>query len=171
MNVHFDHPEPGRASIVFDTTGRRLDYRADPITHHVVDTDDAGRAVRAFGGHGRGAGCMDTPLDLVFVRPQFTGEHLPGDADAVWLAVADYGNRRIQVFELDGAVVGEVGLEGTDQAPWPPCALHWRAPVLEVEGVEGRRTSLHLSGALLANVSARGERTRLAPVVGLEARH
>ena len=172
MKVLCTHPAPGCASILFASTGRRLWSRCDPLTHHVVVTDDAGRTVRAFGGHGRAAGRLDTPLDVIFVQPQFAGEHLPADsAEAVWVAVADYGNRRVQVFELDGAVVGEVILDGDDHRPWPPAALAWRAPVLEVAGVEGAKTRVHLSGALLAGTSARAERARRPQPFGLEARH
>ncbi len=92
----------------------------------------------------------------MFVRPQFAGEQLPADsADTVWMAVADYGNRRVQVFELDGTVVGELHVDGSDGRRWPPTALSWRGPVLEITGVEGARTAVHLSAALLANEPAR----------------
>jgi hypothetical protein len=172
MSVLCTHPAAGVAAILFGATGRRLWYRCDPRTHHVVVTDDGGNAVRAFGGHGRGPGRLDTPLDLAFVQPQFAGEHLPADsADAIWVAVADYGNRRVQVFELDGAVVGEVMLDGDDSRAWPPAAVAWRAPVLEIEGVEGARLRVHLSGALLAGTSARAERARRPQAVVVEARH
>jgi len=171
MSVVCTHPTAGCAVILFASTGRRLWYRCDPATHHVVVTDESGETVRAFGGHGRGAGRLDTPLDVAFVQPQFAGERLPADsADAVWVAVADYGNRRIQVFELDGALVGEVVLDADGDRPWPPAALAWRAPVLEVEGLEGARTRVHLSGALLAATAAAGDRRRPEPF-GVEARH
>jgi hypothetical protein len=168
MTVHCLHPAPGCASVLFGATGRRLWFRCDPVTHHVVVSDDAGRVVRAFGGHGRGPGRFDTPLDLTVVEPQFAGEPLPRSADALWLAVADYGNRRIQVVELDGAVVGEVrGEPGT--VVGGPTALRWTAPVLEVVGVEGATTQIYLSGALLAASWPEAERRR-APAA-LEARH
>ena len=74
--------------------------------------------MRVFGGFGRKAGALDSPLDVVFVRPEFAGERLPVDsADAVWVAVADYGNRRVQVFELDGTVVGEFAVDGPAARP------------------------------------------------------
>lgn len=172
MSVLCTHPSPGCAAILFASTGRRLWYRCDPSTHHVVVTDESGETVRAFGGHGRGPGRLDTPLDVAFVQPQFAGEHLPADcADAVWVAVADYGNRRVQVFELDGAVVGEVVIDGDGDRPWPPAALAWQAPVLEVSGVEGARTRVHLSGALLAGTRARAEQHRRPAPFGVEARH
>ncbi|MGD9905842.1 MAG: hypothetical protein AB7U83_20405 [Vicinamibacterales bacterium] len=171
MSALTSHASPGCAAILYTTTGRRVWYRCDPSTHHVVVSDESGQTLRVFGGWGRGPGRLDTPLDLAFVQPAFAGERLPaGHADAIWVAVADYGNRRVQVFELDGAVVGEVVLDGRGGEPWPPTALTWRAPVLEVEGVEGSRTGIHLSGALLAGTAARRERQ--PPVhSGVEARH
>jgi hypothetical protein len=172
MKVLCTHPATGTAAIRFGSTGRRLWYRCDPITHHVVVTDDRGRTVRAFGGYGRAPGRFDTPLDVTFVHPQFAGEHLPTDsADAVWIAVADYGNRRVQVFELDGAVVGEVAPDGDEGTPWPPAGLTWNAPVLEIEGVEGARTRVHLSGALLAGTTARALHGDRRTATAAEARH
>ena len=55
--------------------------------------------------------------DLALVLPEFVGE--PGSAvDSPWIAVADYGNARIQIFELDGTLVGvidaDVGLNSGD---------------------------------------------------------
>lgn len=172
MNVVCTHPSPGCAVILFEATGRRLWYRSDPDTHHVVVSDESGRTVRAFGGRGSSPGRLDTPLDVTFVQPQFAGEHLPATSpDAVWLAVADYGNRRVQVFELDGAVVGEVTVDGAGDTPWPPAGLTWLAPVLEVEGVEGARTRIHLSGALLAGTTARAARGDRPQPAATEARH
>lgn len=172
MKARCTHPATGTAAIRFGATGRRLWYRCDPLTHHVVVTDDHGRTVRAFGGYGRGPGRLDTPLDVTFVHPQFAGERLPADsADAVWIAVADYGNRRVQVFELDGAVVGEVVPEGDGDMPWPPAGLTWNAPVLEIEGVEGARNRVHLSGALLAGTTARALHGDRRTATAAEARH
>jgi len=171
-NIYCDHPVQGSGSIFFPKTGVHLLYQCDTQAHRVVVTDDAGRVVRAFGGYGRKAGCLDTPLDLVFVRPQFAGESLPSDsADAVWVAVADYGNRRIQVFELDGTVVGELHVDGPDGSRWPPTGLSWRGPVLEILGIEGARTSVHLSAALLANEGQQLGRHRLLPSLAAGARH
>jgi hypothetical protein len=151
MSVFCGHPAPGTSTILFTSTGRHLRYRCDALAHRIVVSDDTGQVVRVFGGHGRRPGCLDTPLDVVFVRPEFAGEHLPIDsADAVWVAVADYGNRRVQIFELDGGLVGEVAVDAPDGSRWTPTALTWRSPVLELEGIEGARTAVHLSAALLA---------------------
>lgn len=170
MNVVMAHPAPGTCTVFFGATGRALRVRCDTLGHRLVMLDDDGRVVRVVGGHGRKAGCFDTPLDVVVVRPEFAGERLPLDsADAVWLAVADYGNRRVQILDLDGGVVGEVPIDGPDGAPWPPTGLTWRSPVLEIEGVEGARTAVHLSAALLAGGTTLSGRGRLLPTS--EARH
>lgn len=172
MSIYCDHPTQGSGSIFFPKSGVHLVYQCDTLAHRVVVTDDSGRVVRAFGGYGRKAGCLDTPLDLVFVQPQFAGEHVPTDsADAVWAAVADYGNRRVQVFELDGTVVGELHVDGTDGLRWPPTGLSWRGPVLEILGIEGARTAVHLSAALLANEAGSLGRGRVLSPVAAGARH
>jgi hypothetical protein len=157
MSVYLEHPAPGVARILFGVTGRELLYRSDPLSHRVTATDHRGRVIAAFGGRGRKPGLFDTPLDLAFVRPEFFGERLTPDCtDAVWLAVADYGNRRVQVFELDGVVVGGLSTETLGDHIVAPCALTWRAPILDVEGVDGARTAIHLSAALLWNASQSG---------------
>ncbi len=172
MSIYCDHPAPGTGSIFFPTTGTHLVYQCDSLGHRIVVTDGTGRVVRAFGGHGRKSGCLDTPLDLVFVQPQFAGERLPADtADAVWLAVADYGNRRVQVFELDGAPVGELRVDGPDGCGVPPTGLTWRGPVLEVCGIEGARTAVHLSAALLSNEARYLGRNRAVAAIATGARH
>ncbi len=169
MSVSYSHPAPGMSTIFFAATGLHLRYRCDPLGHQVVVTDETGVVVRVLGGFGRAAGGLDTPLDVVFVRPEFAGEHLPVDsADAVWVAVADYGNRRIQVYELDGTIVGEFAVDGPGGAPWTPTGLSWRSPVLEIEGIEGAKTAVHLSAALLAGA---GRTTFGRHLPGGEARH
>jgi len=169
MSVSYQHSAPGTSTIFFASTGLHLRYRCDTLGHRIVVSDEAGNVVRVFGGFGRKAGGLDTPLDVVFVRPEFAGERLPMDsADAVWVAVADYGNRRVQVFELDGTVVGEFAVDGRAGARWVPTGLTWRAPVLEVEGVEGARTAVHLSAALLAGA---GHTSFGRHLPGSEARH
>ena len=169
MSVTFGHPAAGMSTIFFPSTGLRLRFRCDPIGHRIVVTDDSDAVVRVFGGFGRRIGALDSPLDVVFVRPEFAGERLPVDsADAVWVAVADYGNRRIQVFELDGSSVGQFSIDAPDGTPWTPTGLVWRSPVLEVEGLDGARTAVHLSAALLAGAGT-GADNRPRP--GSEARH
>ena len=161
MNVLCDHPGPGVARIIFNDTGRRLVFRCDPETHTVTAIDHTGRVVFVMGRRGRELGQFDTPLDLIFVRPEFFGEPLVSESlDMVWLAVADYGNRRVQVLELNGAVVGSVPTDLGDDAIGAPCALRWRAPVLEIEGTDGARSNMHLSGALLWSSTQAGTTPR-----------
>jgi hypothetical protein len=137
---------------------RSFTYQCDPARHRVTVTDAHGFVVLEFGGFGRQPGAFDTPIDATLVMPEFFGESMFEDAitkaDDVqpWLAVADYGNRRVQIFELDGALVGVIDedvLGEADGGPCRPCGLVWRDPVLEVEGVDGRRVRLHLGAALL----------------------
>jgi len=132
-------------------SGGTLTYRCDASTHRVIVSDDHGRPRFAFGGYGARPGQLDTPLDVVFVAPEFHGERLPNDgSDLLWLAVADYGNRRIQVFELDGCLVGGIASDGLGGASrGGPCQLTWRSPVLDVGQPDGQRSSVHLAAALL----------------------
>jgi hypothetical protein len=135
-------------------SGEQLVYACDAGTHRVVVTDTLGRLRFAFGGFGSRAGQLDTPLDLAFVAPEFHGERLPSEiTSALWLAVADYGNRRVQIFELDGCFVAGVDAHGEPASLGGPCALTWRAPVLAVEHVDGRRSSIHLAAALLSSTA------------------
>jgi len=128
---------------------RSFSFHCDPLTHRVSVMDADGRIVIEFGGFGRQPGAFDTPIDATLVMPEFFGES--DHATEPWLAVADYGNRRVQVFELDGALVGVIDEEILGAAAGAPCRLVWRDPVLEVEGVDGGRSRLHLGAALLSN--------------------
>jgi hypothetical protein len=156
MTIQIDHTAPGVATLAIEPAGRRLTYRCDTGAHRVTVSDEFGRTTFEFGGRGQGPGLFNTPIDLTFVRPEFAGEALPAcGPDAVWLAVADYGNRRVQILDLDGVYVGSIDLEPTI-AVGPPCGLTWRAPLLEIEGVEGARTTVHLTAALLCSASMPG---------------
>jgi hypothetical protein len=121
--------------------------------HLILVQAGAGAPRVAFGGFGRQPGAFDTPIDVTLVQPEFFGEpHAMGDNDTQYLAVADYGNARVQIFELDGALVATLdeGFESIGR----PTRLTWRAPFLEVEGLEGARTRIHLGAALLAHHAA-----------------
>src|SRR4051794_13727257 len=90
-------------------TGERLTYACDVSHHRVIVSDGLGQIKFAFGERGSRPGQFDTPLDVALVAPEFCGEQLPADMnDVLWIAVADYGNQRVQVFELDGSLVGTV---------------------------------------------------------------
>ncbi|MEZ5284179.1 MAG: hypothetical protein R2712_05090 [Vicinamibacterales bacterium] len=150
MSIHIEHPAPGVATVSLGSAGRRLTYRTEAESHRIAVFDDFGQVVLAFGGYGRGPAALDTPLDLAFVNPLFAGERLPDGPEAVWLAVADYGNARVQVYELDGVHVGTVDLSG-QAGIGAPCGLSWRSPILEVEGVECARARVYWSAALLSS--------------------
>lgn len=140
----------GRANGVVQPSSGTLSYEADPAGHRVVARYADGQLAFAFGSLGDRPGQFNTPLHVAEVSPEFSGE--PGSVDhgfsilTPWLAVADYGNHRVQLFECDGAFIGEIELE----VGQPPCHLSWRAPVLDVTTVEGRTVRLHVAAALLA---------------------
>src|SRR6187200_2454456 len=97
------------------STGEKLTYRCEPDLHRIIVFDGDGRLRFGFGGRGSGPGQFDTPMDVVLVAPEFQGEGLPDDApEAAWLAVADYGNRRVQIFDLDGCFIGSVAGEDAE---------------------------------------------------------
>jgi hypothetical protein len=163
VKVVCDHPAAGVARVIFNDTGRRLVFRCDPESHSVSAIDQTGRVLFVIGRRGRELGQFDTPLDVAIVRPEFFGEPLvPESTDMVWLAVADYGNRRVQVLELNGAAVGSIPTGDGDDAIGPPCGLRWRAPLLEIEGADGARTQMHLSAALLWSSTQSAEAPRRA---------
>jgi hypothetical protein len=161
VSVTGDHPAPGLARVIFGATGRRLVFRCDPEQHTVTAVDHTGRVVFVVGRRGRELGQFNTPIDVAIVRPEFFGEPLvPESIDMVWLAVADYGNRRVQVLELNGAVVGSFRTDEGDDAIGAPCGLRWRAPLLEIEGADGARTQIHLSAAMLWSATQSADATR-----------
>lgn len=148
------HPGPvtaGRADGVVQPSTGQLLYEVDTTGHRVVARYPDGQIAFAFGSFGHRPGQFDTPLDIVTLRPEFSGEplldrHAAASLFSPWLAVADYGNRRIQFFECDGAWLGETELEPGQ----PPCQLAWRSPALEITTVEGRLVRVHVAASLLA---------------------
>ena len=130
-----------------------LTFSCDTAAHVVAVSDSTGAPLFAFGGYGCQPGAFDSPVDATLVRPEFFGEPPFSGVDMLYLAVADYGNARVQIFDLHGVLIAsfhdEVEVIGR------PCRLTWRAPFLEIEGVEGARTRIHLGAALLAHVAAR----------------
>jgi hypothetical protein len=154
--------------------GQPIVFHCDADCHRVVVTDARGAIQWAFGERGEGAGSFDTPVGLTLVRPEFRGECLPkAGMSSAWLAVADYGNRRVQIFELDGTWVGTIGTSDAGLVG-PPCALRWSAPFLEIEGVEGTRTRVSLSATLLsasARIAEMPLETRVCPSLGAWAQN
>lgn len=137
-------------------------YEADLGGHRIVARAADGRIAFAFGGYGRGPAQFDTPLDVVTIWPRFCGEGDPNSEPvsarcAPWLAVADYGNHRVQFFEADGAYVGETGLGAHE----PPCHLAWRAPTLEIRTVDGASLRVHVAAALVSTTRRERRRRRV----------
>jgi len=134
---------------------------------HGIDVLDAGyRPLFSFGGAGDAIGQFETPSDLAIV---WAGRR----PDQPMLAVADRGNHRVQLFELDGAPLGVVGAS-RDVVPstgwplragWPffrmaqvpplpfPSRLEWRAPFLDVMCAAGT-IRVDIGAALLPSFEA-----------------
>jgi hypothetical protein len=134
-------------SVTCDHAGDRLTFSCDAEAHFIVVRDGAGMPRAAFGGLGPQPGAFDTPVDITLVQPEFYGEPLRMDG-MPYLAVADYGNARVQILALDGTVVAALD---DFESIGGPAQLTWRAPFLEVEGVEGARMRIHLGAALLSH--------------------
>jgi hypothetical protein len=145
-------PDP-QAAVVTLQGGERRTYRCDPIHHRIVATDERGVVRFTFGRRGAHAGAFESPLDVALVTPTFDGDPVLAAADA-WLAVADYGNARVQIFDLDGALIDVLDGDDLDYG-WRPCRLSWRAPFLQIDGVEGLGCRVHLAAALLAHCADR----------------
>lgn len=140
-------------------SGERRTYRLDTGGHRIVVTDSmSGEQLFSFGRRGSALGSFDVPVDMVLVAPTFDerGGDLPDDG--YWLAVADYGNARVQIFDLEGSLIDV--LNGVDlDYGWRPCRLTWRAPFLQVDGVERSGCRVHLAAAMLAHIGSQVGRT------------
>ncbi len=145
-------PDPHVAAVRL-STGEGRSYRCDPIGHRVVVSDQRGRMVFAFGERGSQPGAFESPLDVALVTPTFDGDERLQPDDS-WLAVADYGNSRVQIFDLDGLLIDVLDGEDLDYG-WRPCRLSWRAPFLQIDGVEGGGCRVHLAAALLSHCADR----------------
>ena len=138
--------------------GRTRTYTVDSAGHRIVVADTAtGDLLFTFGRRGTPLGCFDVPLDIAVVTPAFHDDP-PMQRTESWLAVADYGNARVQIFDLDGTLVDVLNGEDLDYG-WRPCEVAWRAPFLQVRGVEGRGCRVHLAAALLAHAGGRLDRS------------
>jgi hypothetical protein len=143
-------------------------FVCDAWNHRIQVFDGNGRPRFAFGVPGSADGQFDMPSDVCLVAPRFPGEGADDDAVEPWLAVADRWNNRVQVFDLDGALIGVVGgshgslaRPGADLAGWPffrlaadptfgfPVRLSWKAPCLEIESANGHTCRVNLALALL----------------------
>jgi len=159
----FDKRPAGIACAASSEHGDRT-YLCDSIGHMIHVLDLEGRPLFSFGGFGSGLGQLDTPSDVAIVGLD-TGDP---DVDAELLVVTDRGNHRLQLFEMDGTVIGQIGgHDGSwstgrvsasagspffklgDVPPLPfPSRLDWRAPYLDV-ACAGGSIRLDLAAAFL----------------------
>jgi len=104
-----DQNRPTGATFVAeaDCPGGRI-YICDPKTHTIDVLDRKGRPLFSFGGFGSRLGQLDTPTDVAVIRLD-TADSSGETIDAGLLIVADQGNHRLQLFELDGVAIGEIG--------------------------------------------------------------
>lgn len=165
-----DAARPTGLGLVFpvgSSTGRA--FVCDPVNHRINVVGERLQPLFSFGGLGSGAGQFREPSDVTIVSA-YSGSPEAVEQATV-LAVADCGNDRVQLFELDGAFIGV--LEGsrradedvtdwwTDRAGAPlfrlkpipalpePSRLEWRPPFLDVVTKGEQTVSLNLEWALL----------------------
>jgi hypothetical protein len=140
----------GQCAVTVETPAGLRTYTVDTPGHRIVVTDPAtGGMTFTFGRRGSELGSFDVPLDITVVTPTFHDDE-PADDREAWLAVADYGNARVQIFDLDGVLVDVLNGEDLDYG-WRPCLVEWRTPFLQIRGVEGAGCRIHLAAALLAH--------------------
>lgn len=146
-----------QGAVTVNTPFGRRTYGVDTLGHRIVVTDaETGSIAFTFGRRGAELGSFDVPLDITAVTPTFHDD-TPAEPPEAWLAVADYGNARVQIFDLDGALVDVLNGEDLDYG-WRPSQVTWRAPFLQIRGVEGAGCRIHLAAALLAHAAGRIDR-------------
>jgi hypothetical protein len=150
-----------------DLQGGRA-YRCDPEGHCIDVLDQDYHPLFSFGGHGSNPGQFDSPCDAAIVWLD-DGALARTTADSAVLAIADRGNNRIQLCELDGAPLCSIGGPAAAAAPtgWParagypffrlagpppmlsPSRLEWRSPYLDVLCSGTTMVRIDLAAALL----------------------
>ena len=149
--------------------GARL-FVADTGNHRIQVFDGLGRPLLAFGGQGSTAGRFYGPSGVALARPDLPWEGRAGEPGPAVLVVADEGNNRLQVFDLDFGWLATIGTAPSGPAAsarehvtqgWPffrvapavpldaPARLEWRAPWLLVGTSDARRVRIDLAGAML----------------------
>lgn len=147
-------------------SGERRTYHVDMTGHRIVVTNStSGDELFTFGRRGTALGSFDVPVDIALVAPTFDEDAGFAETDDHFLAVADYGNARVQIFDLEGTLVDVLNGADLDYG-WRPCRLTWRAPFLQVDGVERTGCRVHLAAAMLAHAGARLGRPTPAAQVG-----
>jgi hypothetical protein len=149
---------PGR-TYVCNTAGHCIDVFADD-----------GEPLFSFGEFGNGERQFNEPSDaaIVFVHPRGRTHGATMPSGHV-LVVADRGNHRLQMFDLDGTPLATIDpwvgrsrrVDLDDRSGWPffrvnplpqlvlPTTLAWRAPFLSVTGADGEVVAIDLELALL----------------------
>jgi hypothetical protein len=173
LTTPFIEDPPTGIAYVAETaqTGERI-YLCDPEAHSITVLDQDHCPLFAFGGFGSRPGQFDTPTDIAVIScsPDDDGALSFGPA---MLAVADCGNHRLQLFELDGAPIAVIGGESAvaaRQSPayagWPffrlepaqaipfPSRLEWRPPYLDVVCLGALIFRIDLAASLLPDFSA-----------------
>jgi hypothetical protein len=132
---------------VNDLPGGRI-YLCDPESHLVNVLDECGYPLFSFGGYGHGQGQLDTPVDVAILS--LDGNEIRSATDAV-VAVAERGNHRVQVFELDGAPLGTIE-DKKREASWLPARLDWNRRQLRVTSASGEVASVDVGASLLNQI-------------------
>jgi len=107
---------------------------------YINQYNSKGEYIRTFGGKGKDAGQLDCPHGLI----------VDTRTSPATLLVADRGNRRLQVFTLDGKHVRFV--EGTNH----PCHFDRRGEVMVVPDLWARVTLIDRSNAVIAHLGEAG---------------
>ena len=166
LRIGLDRPV-GRVAVPATSSEPRRVFTCDPVNHRIDVSDASLRPLFSFGGFGSAPGQFNQPTDVALVPLG------PPDEDArtppLALVVADRDNHRIQVFELDGALIACIDpwsgrsrhVELFSRAGWPhfrlnpipqlvlPSRLEWRHGFLEVMSAEGHIVQLDLALTLL----------------------
>jgi hypothetical protein len=164
--VGLDRPV-GRVSIAASSIAEGRIFTCDPVNHRIDVSDASLRPLFSFGGFGSEPGQFNQPTDVALV-PLGPPDARSGAA-ALALVVADRDNHRIQIFELDGALIACIDpwrgrsrhVELLPRGGWPyfrinpipqlvlPARLEWRQGFLEVMSAEGHIVQLDLALTLL----------------------
>jgi hypothetical protein len=171
VRIGLDRPV-GRAVLDATSSAPGRIFTCDPVNHRIDVSDTSLRPLFSFGGFGSAPGQFNQPTDVALV-PLGLPDGDGGSAPLV-LVVADRDNHRIQVFELDGALIACVDpwrgrsrhVELFSRAGWPyfrinpipqlvlPSRLEWRQGALEVMSSEGHIVQLDLALTLLPDFEA-----------------
>ena len=155
-----------------DLPGGRV-YLCDTDAHCINVLDQDHHPLFSFGGCGSRLGQFDGPADIAVVSIDAI-DPAASAGDPAMLVVADRGNHRIQLFELDGAPIGAFGGRPAGSSPsgwpartgWPffrlasvpplafPSRLRWRTPYLDVSCAGAMMVRIDLAAALLPDFDA-----------------